>query len=144
MNSDFSDFIRFFPIFRLFPTFRLLDSTTLFSTQLPIFYTKWSIKVSSAVHNRHGRINKCLYFLSNFVWSIFQFVLISMVINLTEYCTNTLHPFSIYIKESISAAESLNVSIFSLISDICLNNLNGSRFDWGWEQQQHRFPTPSF
>ena len=29
MNSDFSDFIRFFPIFRLFPTFRLLDSTTL-------------------------------------------------------------------------------------------------------------------
>ena len=32
MNSDFSDFIRFFPIFRLFPTFRLLDSTTLVST----------------------------------------------------------------------------------------------------------------
>ena len=32
MNSDFSDFIRFFPIFRLFPTFRLLDSTTLFLT----------------------------------------------------------------------------------------------------------------
>ena len=32
MNSDFSDFIRFFPIFRLFPTFRLLDSTTLLST----------------------------------------------------------------------------------------------------------------
>ena len=29
MNSDFSNFIRFFPIFRLFPTFRLLDSTTL-------------------------------------------------------------------------------------------------------------------
>ena len=29
MNSDFSDFIRFFPIFRLFPTFRLLDSTGL-------------------------------------------------------------------------------------------------------------------
>ena len=29
MNSDFSDFIRFFPIFRLFPTFRLLDSTAL-------------------------------------------------------------------------------------------------------------------
>ena len=29
MNSNFSDFIRFFPIFRLFPTFRLLDSTTL-------------------------------------------------------------------------------------------------------------------
>ena len=34
MNSDFSDFIRFFPIFRLFPTFRLLDSTTLVSTLL--------------------------------------------------------------------------------------------------------------
>ena len=33
MNSDFSDFIRFFPIFRLFPTFRLLDSTTLVLTQ---------------------------------------------------------------------------------------------------------------
>ena len=32
MNSDFSDFIRFFPIFRLFPTFRLLDSTTLVPT----------------------------------------------------------------------------------------------------------------
>ena len=32
MNSDFSDFIRFFPIFRLFPTFRLLDSTTLVKT----------------------------------------------------------------------------------------------------------------
>ena len=32
MNSDFSDFARFFPIFRLFPTFRLLDSTGLFST----------------------------------------------------------------------------------------------------------------
>ena len=32
MNSDFSDFIRFFPIFRLFPTFRLLDSTTLVYT----------------------------------------------------------------------------------------------------------------
>ena len=32
MNSDFSDFIRFFPIFRLFPTFRLLDSTTLVET----------------------------------------------------------------------------------------------------------------
>ena len=32
MNSDFSDFIRFFPIFRLFPTFRLLDSTTLIFT----------------------------------------------------------------------------------------------------------------
>ena len=31
MNSDFSDFIRFFPIFRLYPTFRLLDSTTLIS-----------------------------------------------------------------------------------------------------------------
>ena len=29
MNSDFSDFIRFFPIFRLFPTSRLLDSTPL-------------------------------------------------------------------------------------------------------------------
>ena len=29
MNSDFSDFIRFFPIFRLFPTSRLLDSTAL-------------------------------------------------------------------------------------------------------------------
>ena len=34
MNSDFSDFIRFFPIFRLFPTFRLLDSTTLIGTQV--------------------------------------------------------------------------------------------------------------
>ena len=34
MNSDFSDFIRFFPIFRLFPTFRLLDSTTLLVTHL--------------------------------------------------------------------------------------------------------------
>ena len=34
MNSDFSDFIRFFPIFRLFPTFRLLDSTTLEKTFL--------------------------------------------------------------------------------------------------------------
>ena len=32
MNSDFSDFIRFFPIFRLFPTFRLLDSTGLIHT----------------------------------------------------------------------------------------------------------------
>ena len=32
MNSDFSDFIRFFPIFRLFPTFRLLDSTALSTT----------------------------------------------------------------------------------------------------------------
>ena len=35
MNSDFSDFIRFFPIFRLFPTFRLLDSTTLIRTHRP-------------------------------------------------------------------------------------------------------------
>ena len=34
MNSDFSDFIRFFPIFRLFPTFRLLDSTTLIYTDI--------------------------------------------------------------------------------------------------------------
>ena len=32
MNSDFSDFIRFFPIFRLFPKFRLLDSTSLLQT----------------------------------------------------------------------------------------------------------------
>ena len=37
MNSDFSDFIRFFPIFRLFPTFRLLDSTTLVWTSLMSF-----------------------------------------------------------------------------------------------------------
>ena len=29
MNSDFSDFIQFFPIFRLFLTFRLSDSTGL-------------------------------------------------------------------------------------------------------------------
>ena len=36
MNSDFSDFIRFFPIFRLFPTFRLLDSTTLVMIQLSL------------------------------------------------------------------------------------------------------------
>ena len=35
MNSDFSDFIRFFLIFRLFPTFRLTDSTGLIWT-----YTK--------------------------------------------------------------------------------------------------------
>ena len=34
MNSDFSDFIRFFPIFRLFPTFRLLDSAGLLPTPL--------------------------------------------------------------------------------------------------------------
>ena len=34
MNSDFSDFIRFFPIFRLFPTSRLLDSTGLFCTDM--------------------------------------------------------------------------------------------------------------
>ena len=34
MNSDFSDFIRFFPIFRLFPTSRLLDSTALLITCL--------------------------------------------------------------------------------------------------------------
>ena len=33
MNSDFSDFIRFFPIFRLFPTSRLLDSTPLVITE---------------------------------------------------------------------------------------------------------------
>ena len=32
MNSDFSDFIRFFPIFRLFPTSRLSDSTALIRT----------------------------------------------------------------------------------------------------------------
>ena len=32
IRSDFSDFIRFFPIFRLFPTFRLSDSTTLNQT----------------------------------------------------------------------------------------------------------------
>ena len=37
MNSDFSDFIRFFPIFRLFPTFRLLDSTTLVLTLFSFF-----------------------------------------------------------------------------------------------------------
>ena len=29
IKSDFSDFIRFFPIFRLLPTFRLSDSTAL-------------------------------------------------------------------------------------------------------------------
>ena len=34
MNSDFSDFIRFFPIFRLFPTSRLLDSTPLQSKHI--------------------------------------------------------------------------------------------------------------
>ena len=34
MNSDFSDFIRFFPIFRLFPTSRLLDSTPLVASAI--------------------------------------------------------------------------------------------------------------
>ena len=34
MNTDFSDFIRFCPIFRLFPKFRLLDSTSLI--QMPM------------------------------------------------------------------------------------------------------------
>ena len=46
MNSDFSDFIRFFPIFRLFPTFRLLDSTTLVKTE-EILVVEWYINLAT-------------------------------------------------------------------------------------------------
>ena len=45
MNSDFSDFIRFFPIFRLFPTSRLLDSTALVWTLARMVWGTYAVKI---------------------------------------------------------------------------------------------------
>ena len=47
MNLDFSDFIRFFPIFRLFPTFRLSNSTALVAT---LYYISPSKQQRNIVH----------------------------------------------------------------------------------------------
>ena len=63
MNSDFSDFIRFFPIFRLFPTFRLLDSTGLDSQCIPMSRNNCTDGDSKECPNNHP-MPKFLYNLN--------------------------------------------------------------------------------
>ena len=54
MNSDFSVFIWFFPIFRLFPTFRLFDSTALVYFP-PLIWISWTS--SFAIKNLFSNMN---------------------------------------------------------------------------------------
>ena len=86
MNSDFSDFIRFFPIFRLFPTFRLLDSTGLVETdhidstkfvlakilrkQVKLFNNCWFF-----VERKRQRLMSSKNFSNICVWTVKQCVL---------------------------------------------------------------------
>ena len=52
MNSDFSDFIRFFPIFRLFPTSRLLDSTPLVVQRLVWIFFQFLHKTGKILNSQ--------------------------------------------------------------------------------------------
>ena len=68
MNSDFSDFIRFFPIFRLFPTSRLSDSTAL----VPTATTGGGVLFSSQCTFKH-REREILAYLGYFVANLRTF-----------------------------------------------------------------------